>query len=297
VIILLTGDNIYEIDQELGRIEAAHAGESEYLNADTVEPQHLTDIFLGVSLFFSKRLVIIRHASNNTALWDALEPWISRHTDTTLVLVEPRLDKRTKIYKQFVAHADVRSFTAWTERDATRAEQWLCDEAKARGRVLEPAAAREIVRRRGVEQYQLSNTLDQLAVFDKITLEKVATHLEDVSQENVFALLEAALRGDAKKVHTMIATLKLTNDPYMTMGLLASQAFALSGLVISDGSGDVAKDLGVSPYVLRNLDSTARSIDRTALRHMVLALADVDVGLKTRAIDPWLQIEVALSHT
>lgn len=295
MIILLTGDNIYEIDQELGRIVAAHASNPEYLDADVVEPRHLTDIFLGVSLFSSNRLVVIRYASGNSALWDALASWVERETATTLVLVEPRLDKRTKAYKQFVAHADVRVFTAWTEREVSTAEKWLQAEAKQRGVTLELPAAREIVKRRGVEQYQLVNTLEQLAVFETVTSQVVTDHLEAVPQENVFVLLDAGLQGDTNRVHAMIQTLKLTNDPYMTMGLLASQAVALSGLVLSDGTKDVAEDFGVSPYVLRNLQSAARTTDRTKLRSIVGALAAADVGLKSRAIDPWLQIEVALS--
>lgn len=294
MIILLTGDNIYEIDQELGRIIDAHTGEAEVLGADSVTPASLTDIFMGVSLFSQERLVVLRHASSNSALWEALGPWLERDTATTLVLVEPRLDKRTKIYKQFVAQADVRSFTAWGERDTAVAEKWLQTEAKRRSVVLDPQAAREIVRRRGVEQYQLINTLEQLVVFETITASVVVEHLEEVPQENVFALLAAGVAGDTKKVHSMIETLKLTNDPYMTMGLLASQVVALSGLVLASGADDVAKDLGVSPYVLRNLQTSARGMDRQKLRAVVQALGAADIGLKTSTVDPWVQIEAAL---
>lgn len=294
MIILLTGDNIYEIDQALGEIVASHAGEAERLDADTLEPRHLTDIFQGVSLFSENRLVVIRHASDNASLWQALEVWLERESDTTVVLVEPKLDKRTKTYKQFVKYADVRVFTAWGERDTGKAEQWLMREATSKGITLESAAAREIVRRRGVEQYQLSNTLDQLAVCGDITMDVVVSHLEDTPHENVFALLAAALSGDTKKVHNMIMTLKRTNDPYMTMGLLASQILALSGLVLLQGSRDVASDFGISPYVLGNLKSVARSVDRAQLRTMVAALAHADIGLKSSTVDPWVQIEAAL---
>lgn len=286
---------MYEIDQELGRIVDAHASAPEVLDVDSVTPASLTDLFMGVSLFSQERLVVLRHASSNSELWEALGSWLERDTATTLVLVEPRLDKRTKVYKQFVAQADVRSFALWGERDTAMAEKWLQAEAKRRSVTLEPQAAREIITRRGVEQYQLVNTLEQLAVFETITAEVVTNHLEAVAHENVFALLSAGLSGDTKKVHTMIETLRLTNDPYMTMGLLASQVVALSGLVLSGGTDDVAKDLGVSPYVLRNLQASARNMDQARLRAVVGALASADLGLKTRAIDPWLQIEAALA--
>ncbi len=297
MIILLTGDNIYEIDQELARLSAGFEGEVERLDADRLEPRNLTDILSGVSLFSAERLVILRRASENAALWEALGEHAAQDTDTTLVLVEPKVDKRTKTYKALAKSADVRVFAAWGERDAARAEKWLADEAKARDIILETAAAREIVRRRGVEQYQLLATLEQLSVFSNITLDIVDTHIEKTPTENVFALLEAAISGDSRKIHTMIQTLKLENDPYMTMGLLASQAFALAGLVLGDDKpqGEIAKDLGVSPFVLRNLTSSAKSIDQIRLSRIVNALAIADIGLKSSAVNPWIQIETALS--
>lgn len=298
MIILLTGDNIYEIDQELARVAAEFDGEAERLDVDKLGSRDLVDILSGVSLFSAERLVILRHVSENTTLWEAIGERAEQDIDTTLVLVEPKVDKRTKTYKALAKYADVRVFTAWGERDAARAEKWLVDEAKARKITLDTAAAREIVRRRGVEQYQLLATLEQLSVFGEITANIVDVHIENPPSENVFALLEASISGDTRKIHAMIQTLRLENDPYMTMGLLASQAFALAGLVLSDKpQGEIAKDLGVSPFVLRNLSSAAKSIDTARLGRIVTALADADIGLKSSAVDPWVQIEAALVRT
>ena len=296
MIILLTGDNIYEIDQELARVVAGSESEAERLDADTLEPRQLTDILSGLSLFSSERLVIMKRASENSALWEALGERADTETDTTLVLVEPKVDKRTKTYKTLAKYVDVRTFMAWGERDTAKAEKWLSDEAVRRNIALAPAAAREIVRRRGVEQYQLVNTLEQLAVLGDITLEVVDTHIEKTPHDNVFELLSAALTGDTTRVRRMVQVLRPENDPYMTLSLLASQAFALSGLVLSDKSqADVASDLGVSPYTLRGLTRSAESLDRTQLRVLVGALADADSGLKSSSVDPWVQIEIALT--
>lgn len=296
MIILLTGDNFYEIDQELGRIEAGFDGQPERLDADALEPRQLTDIFAGQSLFVSERLVIIRRLSENTSVWEAIAHWADRPSDTTVVLVEPKADKRTKTYKALAKSVDVRSFAAWGERDAAKAEKWLLDIAQARGVTLEQPAVREIVRRRGVEQYQLINTLEQLALLGDITHRVVEAHLEATPAENVFALLDVAIAGDVTKVRAMIHTLRLTNDPYMTMGLLASQVFALSSLVLSGKQqADLAQDLGISPYTLRGLSHAAESIDRTRLRQLVSQLASADIGLKSSPVDPWVQIELALA--
>jgi DNA polymerase III subunit delta len=295
VIILLTGDNSYEIDQELGRIVSDFEGEVERIDADTLEPRNLTDIFGGLSLFAANRLVVLKRVSENTAVWEALATWADKDSDTTVVLVEPKVDKRTKTYKALASQADVRAYMAFGDRDTSKVEKWLADEAARRNIRIDDAAVREIIRRRGVEQYQLINTLEQLAVLGDVTRDVVDAHIEATPQENVFELLNASLGGDASKVRSMIQTLRLTNDPYMTVGLLASQVFALSGLVLGGNSQSIASDLGVSPYVLRNLSSAADSVDKAKLKKLISALADADIGLKSSTVDPWLQIEIALA--
>lgn len=296
MIILLTGDNIYEIDQELGRIVANFPGDEERFDTDSLEPRQLTDIFSGLSLFSAERLVVLKRASENNVLWEALGEYATTETDTLLVLAEPKVDKRTKTYKALAKHSDVRVFTSWGERDTGKAEQWLSSEANARNINLEVAAAREIVRRRGVEQYQLLHTLEQLSVIGDITFETVTNYIEATPQENVFELLAASLSGNTTRVRDMIRTLRYSNDPYMTVGLLASQVFALSGLVLSDKSqAEIASDLGVSPFVLRNLSNFTHSVDRPRLHALITTLAATDIGLKSSTVDPWLQIETMLT--
>lgn len=295
MIILLTGDNSYEIDQELGRIVSDFEGEVERIDADTLEPRNLTDIFGGLSLFAANRLVVLKRVSENTAVWEALATWADKDSDTTVVLVEPKVDKRTKTYKTLASQADVRAYLAFGDRDTSKVEKWLVGEAARRNIRIDDAAVREIIRRRGVEQYQLINTLEQLAMLGDVTRDVVDAHIEATPQENVFELLNASLGGDASKVRSMIQTLRLTNDPYMTVGLLASQVFALSGLVLGGNSQSIASDLGVSPYVLRNLSSAADSVDKAKLKKLISALADADIGLKSSTVDPWLQIEIALA--
>ena len=296
MIILLTGDNSYEIDQELSRIVSDFEGEVERIDSDTLEPRNLTDIFGGLSLFATNRLVVLKRVSENTAVWEALATWADKDSDTTVVLVEPKVDKRTKTYKALASQADVRAYMAFGDRDTSKVEKWLAGEAARRNIRIDDAAVREIIRRRGVEQYQLINTLEQLAVLGDVTRDVVDAHIEATPQENVFELLNASLGGDASKVRSMIQTLRLTNDPYMTVGLLASQVFALSGLVLGGNSQSIASDLGVSPYVLRNLSSAADSVDKAKLKKLISALADADIGLKSSTVDPWLQIEIALSN-
>ena len=81
MIILLTGDNLYEIDQELGRIVAEFEGDPEHIDTDTLEARNLTDIFDGLSLFNEARLVMLRRASDNAAVWEKMARWAEKGSE------------------------------------------------------------------------------------------------------------------------------------------------------------------------------------------------------------------------
>ena len=81
------------------------------------------------------------------------------------------------------------------------------------------------------------------------------------------------------------------------MGLLASQTVALAGLVYGAGKSqaEVASELKISPFVLRNLAQMARTLSAGDVAYIVQQLAAADYGTKSKTVDPWVQIEVALS--
>ena len=298
MIILLTGDNVYEINKKLAQLVAGHASEPEYFHVDMMQPGDVGDIFQGMSLFSLNRMVVLKRASENTDVWEKIAELSDKESDTTVILVEPKVDKRTKSYKTIAKNADVQQFKAWTERDTREAESWLKKAAATRKITLDASAAHEIVRRRGTDQYQLLSTLDQLSLLGNITLEMVQSHIEPPLEEDVFSLLDVALTGTADQLRQKLRTLQLTNDPYMTMGLLASQMFALAALVYgSDKSqADMTAELGVSAFVLRNLSSAARTLNTSRMAYVVQQLSDADYGIKSKLADPWVQIEVALMN-
>jgi DNA polymerase III delta subunit len=148
------------------------------------------------------------------------------------------------------------------------------------------------VERAGIDQWLLSQALEKLAVVDHISPEVIEELIEANPVENVFNLLETALRGDTHRIRTMISTLEVNEDPYRLFGLLSSQLATLS--VTDKASGDVAKEIGAHPFVLSKLAPHARQLGPAGARKLVGALAEADSGMKTSAGEPWLLIERAL---
>jgi DNA polymerase III subunit delta len=296
MITLLTGENGFENERALKALASSFDGTVERIDGSELDIKQLPDLLMGVSLFASKRLVVIKNLSENKNLWSQFGDWMARVSpDIHLVLVEPKPDKRTKTYKDLQKAADVRESKLWTERDAGVAEQWVAAEAKRMGFELDKKCAQFLVRRVGVDQWLLSQALHKLSVAETVSVETIEDIIEPNPTENVFMLFESALKGDALKIKKMLAILETTEDAYRLLGLLSGQAVQFAVLALSDKpSAEVAKDMGVHPYAMSKLAPAAKKLGRTGAKRIVAAFSEADEAVKSSAVDPWLLIERAL---
>lgn len=295
MITLLVGENSFEVEQKLQQLVAESDGVPEKFDGSELELRQLPDLLMGVSLFAEKRLIIIRGLGANKQTWEALPEWLERMSDDIhLVLVEAKPDKRTKSWKALQKAADTYEFKSWTERDHHAAEAWVSMQASQRNISLTSDVARLLVARIGVDQWQLSQALEKLSVFDEITEALVTEHIEASPHENVFMVFETALKGDVSRVQEMVKTLRLGKDPYQLFGLLAGQAFQLAALATASENDDVARDIGAHPFVLSKLRAYATARGVAGARNIVEAFATADDTMKTSAVDPWLVIEQTL---
>lgn len=299
MITVLTGENSFELTRALSQIAADFSGTAEKYDGGELELSRLPDLLQGGTLFSSDRLVIIKSLSDNKQLWEVLPEWLEKtDADIHVVLVEPKPDKRTKTFKDLKKYATVKEFTQWGDRDTMQAEKWVVDEAQQQGLALDKKLAQQLVARVGLDQWQLYHAIEKLAVLGEVTVESIEEHIEPNPTENVFNLFEAALRGDGKKVSQMIKTLQLSQDPYMTFGLLSGQAFQLAVLAATDKpSGEVASSIGAHPYALGKLAPYAKRLGKGGTKRIVKIFADTDMAMKSTGHEPWLIIEHALVKT
>jgi DNA polymerase III delta subunit len=299
VLQLSIGENSFESAREIERLTRGFGGEIYRLDGESLEVAQLPDLLMGSTLFSDKKLVIIKNLSANKTLWSVLSDWTARLSDDVhLVLVEAKPDKRTKTYKDLRENAAIKEFALWSERDATKAEQWVIEEAKANGFALDKKSAQALVLRIGVDQWLLYQAIQKLAVLPKVDAAVIENVIEAAPSENVFNLLDAALRGNAVKVRQMLQVLETTEDPYRLFGLLSGQVFQLAVLGVSEKPAAlVASDLAAHPFALSKLAPYASKLGQEGARHVVAAFAEADAGMKTSVGEPWLLIERALLKT
>lgn len=295
MITLLTGDNSFEINEALSALITDFDGRAEKIDGETLEFRDLPDLLMGSTLFAEKRLVIIKDLSRNGGVWEKLPEWLPRVSDDIhLVLVDEKPDKRTTAYKELKKVATVKEFMNWSDRDWSVAETWTLNRAKSLGASLDKKLVHQIVERVGLDQWQLASALEKLSLLDDITSETIEATIDASPSENVFQLFETALEGDTRKVHAMLKTLELTEEPYKLFALLSSQAFQLAA-VASAGTGDnPSKDMAIHPYVASKLSRHARKFGKAGSARILSAFAKADADLKLSRGDPWLLIEQAL---
>lgn len=288
---LFFGENTYLIEQALARSIADSEIVAEKRDGSELKLADLPDIFAGQTLFGDRRLVVIRGVSENKPIWAALETWLEKLPDeTAVVFVESKPDKRTKTYKLIQKLGEIQEFSL--PKNTHEAERFVRDEAVASGANLTQDAARKLVSRVGFNPWELVQAVEKLRLLDRSDEAAINQVVEASLDENVFALFEAALKGDGRALHAAIQNSQRQEDPYRLFGLLSSQAYQLAAaLAVEQGSKET---FAVHPFVLQKLRPYAKRRGRSGVRQVVALVAIADVMLKTTSNDPWTVLEGTL---
>lgn len=295
MITILTGENSFEVHEALKQIAADFSGAPERIDGASLSVASLPDLFMGVSLFATERLVVIDQLSASSAVWEKLPEWLGRITeDIHVVLIEPKLDKRTTTYKALKEAAAISEFPVWGERDAVKAETWTTHRAQAQKIVIDRSLVKHLVERVGLDQWQLANALNQLSLLDTITKDVINDVIPANPSENVFLLFESALQGDTRQVAHMIDTLKLQEDPYMLFALLSSQVMTLAAVTFATDDKNATKDFAIHPFVASKLTRYGSKIGKRKAGHIIEIFAKTDADMKRSKAEPWLLVERAV---
>lgn len=298
MIYLILGENAYKAEQELARLATASGVSPERLDSSTLTANTLADIVRGGSLFSEKRLVVLRQLSDNKPVFEKLAEWAGEvPSDTTLVLLEAKLDKRTKAYKVLTKAAQVVAADLLTERDTRLAEEWLRKLAAARKVGLSPGQVRDMVQRalvagdrptsRSIDQMQLAQAIKALAGESKVTDDMIATLLPPAPGDTVFDLLDMAARRQTARVDALLAELERTEDPHRTLALIMGQWAQLVSVALADGpSASIAVELGLHPYVAKKQQELAQAFTSNELKKLTALAADLDAGSKLSQFAP-----------
>lgn len=290
---LIYGSNVYTAEEHYKELIEKFVRENspESLHVFDGESAAANDVTIAASsqsLFGgTDELIAIRSLGSNTELKDALIEIIeSLPSDTQLIIFEPKIDKRSRLFKLLKKSHDSVEFTNLTDAELNN---WIAQKVELRGGTIQPGASRMIASRTKNDMLRISNELNKLLNYDKnITQEVVKLLIDESPDDNIFELLNlVASNNKPKALEKLSELLDAQIEPHYILVMIAWQASNMLAVKTAKGAGDseIASKLSMNPYAVSRTKSAIRNIDQRQLEKMCEKVRDADVKTKTTSVD------------
>lgn len=289
---ILTGANSFLLRNELHKLVADFVKEYsdmalENLDGEDASFERMQEAMQSLPFLASKKMVVLKSPGGNKQFQETVERLINELPDTTdLIIVEPKLDKRSSYYKFLKKQKGFQEFGELDERGLAR---WLVEQAKTNGAALSMADASYLISRAGANQQLLANEIEKLSLYsDKIDRKAIEELVPASPQSTIFQLLEAAFAGNTKRAVELYAEQRaLKVEPQQIIAMLAWQLHVLA-LVKTAGNkvpDEIAREAKISPYVVRKSAAVARNLTLAEIKRLVKDLLEIDARLKREALN------------
>ena len=169
---------------------------------------------------------------------------------------------------------------------------WIVNETRNQGGQIEPRAAEVLKDMIGVDTRQAGMEIAKLLAYVNwarpITSQDVEAVCIVTSQQSVFDFVDALSNGNGKSAQHLLHRLLETEDPFSLWGMVVRQfRLLIQAREILDGRGnqnDVARALGVHPFVAEKTTQQAGRFSIEALENIYHKLLFIDEGVKTSQI-------------
>ncbi len=269
-------------------LEARSMSEDEFNNAINAMP------FLA-----PKRLVILSNPSakyNNVGSRKKFEEYISKAPDSVRLvmheLIEPKEAEKHWLIKWAAKNESLvktQAFMLPKQRDMAG---WIVNEAKKQYGKIEPAAAAKLAEMVGVDTRQAGMEISKLLAYVNWARPVQGSDVEAVcivtSQQSVFDFVDALSQGNAKVAQKLLHRLLENEEAFSLWGMVVRQfRLILQAREILDGRGnkdDVARALGVHPFVAEKTTGQAGRFSIETLESIYRKLLGIDEMVKTSQI-------------
>lgn len=272
-------------DMNTARLDARSASENDFNNAVNAMP------FLA-----KRRLVLLANPSakyNNPAARKKFFEFIEKMQDTTRLVLYESVDPRDAEKHWLVKWAEknekliqIRAFMLPRLKDMTG---WIVNETKNQDGKIEPRAAEMLKDMVGVDTRQAGMEIAKLLAYVNWARPITSSDVEAVcivtSQQSVFDFVDALANGNGKSAQHLLHRLLENEDPFSLWGMVVRQfRLLIQAREILDGRGnkdDVARALGVHPFVAEKTTQQAARFSIEALEGIYHRLLNIDEGVKT----------------
>lgn len=238
-----------------------------------------------VPMMAERRLVLVREIAAMTAaeMNGLIEYLDDPCPSTVLVATASKVDRRLKFFAAAGKKGWLHELSA--PRDLAG---WVAGEAAQRKVAIRPDAVRRLVDAVGADLARLALALDQLALYAgarAIAVDDVDDLVADTRERSVFELTDAIGAADRPRALGAVAALvDQRQSPIGVVSMLARHIRQLSlyraGHKSGMGKQELARLLGVPPFVVDKLGRQADRFPDASLDRAIAALSLTDRALK-----------------
>jgi DNA polymerase-3 subunit delta len=275
-------------DMNTARLEARSMSEDDLNNAVNAMP------FLA-----KRRLVLLQNPSskyNNPNARKKFLEFLEKAPETTRLVmfesVEPKEAEKHWLVKWAEKNNKLMQAKAFMLPRLKDMAGWMINETKNQGGKMDPRAAEMLKDMVGVDTRQAGMEIAKLLAYVNWERPVMAQDVEAVcivtSQQSVFDFVDALANGNGKSAQHLLHRLLESEDEFALWGMVIRQfRLLIQAREILDGRGnqnDVARALGVHPFVAEKTTQQAARFSIESLEYVYRKLLAIDEGVKTSQI-------------
>lgn len=302
---LVTGDETLLVqeccDQVRAAARAAGCSEREVLEVDnpkTFDWQALLNSAADMSLFGDRKLIELRIPSGKPGAegGKAIAEYLQRSGDDVLLVISGKIDRQSQNSKWFKSLDSAGAYVQLWEVKPEELPRWLRQRLAAAGLKIDDDALELLAER--VEGNLLAavqevEKLKLLAPGDHVTAETVTSAVLDNARFNLFAMADAALKGDAAASLRMLHGLRGEGtEPSVALWALAREVRGLYQIQVDCDRGQAPQQAMQAHRVWKNrvplVQAALRRHSQASLGELLQLAAEVDGSIKGYADGkPW----------
>jgi DNA polymerase-3 subunit delta len=269
------------------------------LDARSVSEDDLNNAVNAMPFLAKRRLVLLENLSskyNNPSARKKFLEFIGKTPETTRLVmyesVEPKEAERHWLVKWAEKNSKLIQTKAFMLPRLKDMAGWIVNETKNQGGQIEPRAAEMLKEMVGVDTRQAGMEISKLLAYVNwarpITAQDVEAVCIVTSQQSVFDFVDALANGNGKSAQHLLHRLFESEDEFSLWGMVIRQfRLLIQAREILDARGnqnDVARALGVHPFVAEKAAQQAARFSIESLESIYRKLLKIDEGVKTSQI-------------
>lgn len=250
-------------------------------------------------MFADRRVVLVKRGGELPAA--AQEPLAGYLADpspsTCLILQAEKIDQRKKLFVEWKKRGEIVEFRRPYENQLL---PFVREEAAARGKRLDSAAAELLIYLVGNSLQELVSQLDKLVTFvgarPGIGIDDVRTMVADTRVESVFELVNALGGKDLRRgVRSLQTILRDGEEPIKVLGMVSRhfrQLWRVAELLErKTPQTEIGRAVGISPYFLKGIVEQAHNFTLSEFKRVFELLLATDTALKSSGGRPAILME------